>query len=50
MKKLIHPLSIALFAMVLGGCAASSSSPIGVNCDFRQEKPLMDMPVVCQGR
>ncbi|OYY50465.1 MAG: hypothetical protein B7X83_03335 [Polynucleobacter sp. 17-46-58] len=46
-------LSITLFAItaiVLGGCQASSTSPDGVSCDFRQEKPLWEMPLVCQGR
>lgn len=50
MKKLVHLLSVALLAAILNGCAASSTSPIGVNCDYRQEKSIMNMPVDCQGR
>jgi hypothetical protein len=50
MKRLFDVFPMVLLTMVLGGCAASSTSPIGVNCDYRQEKPMMDMPVDCQGR
>jgi hypothetical protein len=39
-----------LLVLILGGCAASTTSPIGVNCDYSQGKPLWEMPVDCQGR
>ena len=33
MKKLLSFVLLAIFLLVLGGCAASSTSPIGINCD-----------------
>jgi len=50
MKKILSLISLALLAAVLNGCMASSSSPVGVNCDFSKEKPISEMPVDCQGR
>lgn len=41
---------ILVFLLVLDGCAASTTSPIGVNCDYSQGKPLWEMPLDCQGR
>ncbi len=49
MKKILYPICAILFALSLGGCAASSTSPKGVNCNFSQERPLGDMPLDCQG-
>lgn len=49
MKK-CKTLSIALILLALGGCMASTTSPVGVNCDFSQGKPLWEMPLDCQGR
>ena len=39
-----------LIALILSGCAASTYSPDGVNCDYSQGKPLWEMPLDCQGR
>ncbi|QWE08634.1 hypothetical protein [Polynucleobacter ibericus] len=50
MKKLFISVVTGLFILILTGCAASSTSPVGVNCDYRQEKPLWEMPLDCQGR
>lgn len=49
-KKLLNILAIIVSALSLGGCLASTTSPVGVNCDFSKEKPLRDMPLDCQGR
>ena len=49
MKKILYLMCAAYFALALGGCAASSTSPTGVNCNFSQERPLTDMPLDCQG-
>ena len=49
MNKIFLTLIVALFAMVLSGCLASTTSPDGVNCDFSQGKPLWEMPLDCQG-
>ena len=45
MKRFGLMLSIAGVALCLGGCLASTTSPVGVKCDFSQE-----MPLDCQGR
>ena len=50
MKRFSLMLSIALAALCLSACLASTTSPVGVNCDFSQEKPLREMPLDCQGR
>jgi hypothetical protein len=50
MKKLLKAFSSTLLILVLSGCLASTTSPVGVNCDFSQEKPLWEMPLACQGR
>jgi hypothetical protein len=50
MNKVMLIIFIAALAMGLGACAASSTSPIGVNCDYNKELLRMDMPLVCQGR
>jgi len=50
MKKLLSIFPIILCALSLSGCLASTTSPVGVNCDFSKEKPLRDMPLDCQGR
>ncbi|QKM65573.1 hypothetical protein DCO17_10190 [Polynucleobacter tropicus] len=50
MKRFASILLIAGAALCLSGCLASTTSPVGVNCDFSQEKPLWEMPVACQGR
>ena len=50
MKKLFYLSFITLFALLLSACLASTSSPVGVNCDYSQEKPLWEMPVACQGK
>ncbi len=48
MRLLLRLMCTALFGFLLGGCLASTTSPVGVNCDFSQEKPLYDMPLDCQ--
>ena len=50
MKKPFSSAATFLFILILTGCAANSTSPVGVNCDFSQEKPLWQMPLACQGR
>jgi outer membrane biogenesis lipoprotein LolB len=50
MKKWTCISLSALATLVLTGCLASTTSPVGVNCDFSQDKPLWEMPVACQGR
>jgi hypothetical protein len=50
MNKIFLALTVTLFALVLSGCLASTTSPDGVNCDFSQGKPLWEMPLACQGR
>ncbi|MFZ4063294.1 MAG: hypothetical protein ACOYK2_08510 [Polynucleobacter sp.] len=50
MKKLLYTLAATLGILALGGCLASTTSPVGVNCDFSKELPLWEMPLVCQGR
>lgn len=50
MKRLFLIMSVTLLSLVLGGCLASTQSPVGVNCDYSQGKPLWEMPLDCQGR
>ncbi len=50
MKKLLLTITATLVAMALSGCLASTTSPVGVNCDYSQGKPLWEMPLDCQGR
>lgn len=50
MKKIIH-YSLSIWVLLaLTGCLASTTSPVGVNCDFSEEKPIWEMPLACQGR
>jgi uncharacterized protein YcfL len=49
MKKLFSFVLLAIFLLVLGGCAASSTSSIGINCDDTKGLALDDMPLACQG-
>jgi hypothetical protein len=50
MKKWFTLAITALFCVSLTGCAASSTSPIGVNCNFSQGLAERDLPLACQGR
>jgi hypothetical protein len=50
MKKLFTLATTALFCVCLTGCAASSTSPIGVNCNFSQGLAEWDLPLACQGK
>jgi hypothetical protein len=50
MKKLFSAAAMFIFFLILTGCASSSTSSVGVNCDYSQGKPLWDLPLVCQGR
>ncbi|MDH6155009.1 hypothetical protein M2131_001297 [Polynucleobacter sphagniphilus] len=49
MKKLLSFVLLAIFLLVLGGCAASSTSPIGINCDDTKDLTINEMPLACQG-
>jgi len=49
-KRFVFMFSMIGIAWCLSACLASATSPVGVNCDFSQEKPLREMPVACQGR
>ena len=44
-KKFLAMLAIAV--MALGGCAANSTSPVGINCI--PGTPFQDLPVGCVG-
>lgn len=50
MKKILQISLATLIISGLAGCLASTTSPIGVNCDYSQGKPLWEMPLDCQGR
>ena len=50
MKNWFKALSPALFILALSGCLASTTSPVGVNCDYSQGKPVWEMPLACQGK
>ncbi len=50
MRSIISFVLLSFFVIILGACQASSTSPDGISCDFRQEKPLWEMPLVCQGK
>jgi hypothetical protein len=50
MKKLLSVAATFLCLLMLSACAAHSTSPIGVNCDYSQAKPFWELPLVCQGR
>ena len=50
MKKLLLTITATLVAMALSGGLASTTSPVGVNCDYSQGKPLWEMPLDFQGR
>ena len=50
MKNLLIAFGLALLTLALSGCLASTTSAVGVNCDYTQDKPLWEMPLACQGR
>ena len=50
MKKTLSLISLVLLVATLNGCLASSSSPVGVNCNYSKELPISEMPLDCQGR
>ncbi|WP_216178006.1 hypothetical protein [Polynucleobacter sp. AP-Feld-500C-C5] len=50
MKKFTGICFVILTSFALVGCLASTASPVGVNCDYSQGKPLWEMPLDCQGR
>jgi hypothetical protein len=50
MKNLFIVFGSAMLILGLSGCLASTTSPVGVNCDYSQGKPLWEMPLACQGR
>jgi hypothetical protein len=50
MKQKSKVLIVALTTLLLGACAASSTSPVGVNCNYNLELPMWEMPLACQGR
>jgi hypothetical protein len=47
MKKLKFATLLVVTAITLGGCAASSTSPVGVNCI--PGTPFQDLPLGCLG-
>jgi len=49
MKKLFCTSLVVISLVALGGCLASTTSPVGVNCDFRQQLPLWEMNQACVG-
>ncbi|WP_256205789.1 hypothetical protein [Polynucleobacter asymbioticus] len=49
MKKLFALISVFVLALGLAGCLASTTSPIGLNCDYSKGIPIPDMPEDCQG-
>jgi hypothetical protein len=49
MKNLFRAFLLTLFALILSGCLASTTSPVGLNCNFSQQKPLWEMPPACYG-
>jgi hypothetical protein len=50
MKKLFVLISMMVLTLGLAGCLASTTSPIGLNCDYSKGIPIPDMPEDCQGR
>ena len=48
MKKLFIAFGLALIVLVLSGCLASTTSAVGVNCDYTKGKTLWEMPLACQ--
>ncbi|QWE00417.1 hypothetical protein FD967_10395 [Polynucleobacter sp. JS-Mosq-20-D10] len=50
MKRLVKLTTVMLLVVFLGGCLASSSSPVGVSCNYGTGKPFWDLPIECQGR
>ena len=50
MKNLFIAFGSALLILALSGCLASTTSPVGIDCDFSQGKPLWEMPLNCHGR
>ena len=50
MKQKSKWFAIVLAALFLSACAASSTSPVGVNCNYNLELPNWEMPLACQGR
>ncbi|MCX7245341.1 MAG: hypothetical protein NT054_06700 [Burkholderiales bacterium] len=49
MKELLKISSGILISLILGGCLASTSSPVGPNCNYGSARTLWDMPLACQG-
>ena len=49
MKSSLLSLVTTLIALSLSGCLASSTSPIGANCNYTQGKAIWEMPLDCQG-
>lgn len=50
MKRLLTAVLAIVFVLTLGVCAASTTPPVGVSCDYGQGKPMWEMPLDCQGR
>ena len=48
MNKLTTVFLATLMIVSLGGCLASTYSPVGANCDFSKGIPLTNMPLACQ--
>jgi hypothetical protein len=50
MKKFLSVFMAFFLILNLMGCLASTTSTVGVNCDYSQGKPLSEMPLACHGR
>ncbi len=48
MKKLVIVFFAAFIILTLVGCLASTTSPVGVSCDFSKGLTLINMPLQCQ--
>lgn len=50
MKQIYRLVCTFSFLMTLGGCLASTTSPVGISCGGSEEMPIWERPLVCQGR
>jgi hypothetical protein len=49
MKTLLSLVTVLVVMPLLTGCLAANQTPIGVQCDYTQGKPMWELPLVCQG-
>jgi len=50
MKNLFIIFGSAMLVLGLSGCLASTTSPVGVNCDYTPGESFWELPLACQGR